>query len=93
MTEVPALWQHELMSHQERKEILRCLIDHIVVMAEKERVDATIVWKSGAKSPVFVWRPRSRHYLIRELRAAANGRGDKGAFGGRQNLDRSEYKY
>ena len=66
-TEVPALWQHEAMSHQERKEILRCLIDHIVVTAEKERVDATIVWKSGAESPVFVWRARSRHHLIREL--------------------------
>lgn len=66
-SELPALWQHEAMSHQERKEILRCLIDHIVVTAEKERLDATIVWKSGAQSPVFVWRPRSRHHLIREL--------------------------
>ena len=59
--------QHEAMSHQERKEIVRCLIDHIVVTAEKERVDATIVWKSGAETPVFVWRARSRHHLIREL--------------------------
>ena len=66
-SELPALWEHEAMSHQERKEILRCLIDHIVVTAGKERVDATIVWKSGAESPVFVWRARSRHHLIREL--------------------------
>src|SRR5262245_31303741 len=44
--EVPALFQHELVTHQEKKEIVRCLIDHIVVMADKERIDATIVWRS-----------------------------------------------
>jgi DNA invertase Pin-like site-specific DNA recombinase len=67
--DVPALFQHELVTHQERKEIVRCLIDHIVVMADKERIDATIVWKSGAKTAVFVWRARSHHHLIRELHA------------------------
>ena len=29
------------------KEILRCLIDHVVVAATKEKIDATIFWKSG----------------------------------------------
>jgi hypothetical protein len=67
--DVPPLFQHELVTHQEKKEIVRCLIDHIVVTADKERIDATIVWKSGAKTPVFVWRARSRHHLIRELHA------------------------
>jgi hypothetical protein len=67
--DVPALFQHEPVTHQEKKEIVRCLIDHIVVTADKERIDATIVWKSGAKTPVFVWRARSRHHLIRELYA------------------------
>ena len=67
--DVPALFQHELVTHQEKKEIVRCLIDHIVVTADNERIDATVVWKSGAKTPVFVWRARSRHHLIRELHA------------------------
>jgi DNA invertase Pin-like site-specific DNA recombinase len=67
--DVPALFQHELVTHQEKKEIVSCLIDHIVVTADNERIDATVVWKSGAKTPVFVWRARSRHHLIRELHA------------------------
>jgi hypothetical protein len=68
-SDVPGLWQHVAVTHQERKEILRCLIDHIVVGATKSRIDATIVWKSGGQTPVFVWRARSRHHLIRELYA------------------------
>ena len=46
-SEVPSLWHHPAVTHQERKEILRCLIDHIVVTATKEKIDATILWKSG----------------------------------------------
>jgi hypothetical protein len=53
-SEVPSLWQDEAMTHQERKEILRCLIDHIVVAVSDEKIDATIVWKAGGKTPVFV---------------------------------------
>jgi hypothetical protein len=68
-SDVPGLWQHAAVTHQERKEILRCLIDHIVVGATKSRIDATIAWKSGGQTPVFVWRARSRHHLIRELYA------------------------
>ena len=68
-SEVPSLWHHETVTDKERKEILRCLIDHIIVGATKERVDATIVWKSGGQTPVVVWRARSHHHLIRELHA------------------------
>ena len=46
-SEVPSLWHHAAVTNQERKEILRCIIDHIVVAASKERIDATIFWKSG----------------------------------------------
>jgi hypothetical protein len=67
-SDVPSLWRHEAITYQERQQILRCLIDHIIVAATKERVDATIVWKSGGQTPVVVWRARSRH-LIRELYA------------------------
>jgi hypothetical protein len=58
-----------MVTQQEKKEILRCLIDHIVVTADNERIDATIVWNSGAKTALFVWRARSRHHLICELHA------------------------
>jgi hypothetical protein len=68
-SDVPSLWRHEAVTHQDRKEILSCLIDHIVVAPAKERIEATIVWKSGAQSAVSFWRARSRHHLIRELHA------------------------
>jgi DNA invertase Pin-like site-specific DNA recombinase len=66
-SEVPALWHHPAVTHQERKEILRCIIDHIVVAATKERIDATIVWKSGEKTPFLIWRGIGCYNLIREL--------------------------
>ena len=68
-SEVPTLWHHEAMTQRERKEILRCLIDSIVVAASKEQLDARILWKSGGNSTLSLWRPRSRHHLIRELHA------------------------
>ena len=49
-SDVPTLWRHEAVTHQERKEILRCVIDHIVIAANKEKIDATIVWKSGSQT-------------------------------------------
>jgi DNA invertase Pin-like site-specific DNA recombinase len=66
-SDVPALWQHEAVHDEERKKILTCLIDHIAVGATKERIDATIFWKSGGQTPFYVWRRSGRHHLIREL--------------------------
>jgi hypothetical protein len=47
----------------------RCLIDHIVVTATKERIDATISWKSGGETPLILWRGIGCYHLIRELHA------------------------
>jgi hypothetical protein len=69
VSDVPNLWHHEAVTHQERKEILRCVVDSIVVVPSREKLDATICWKSGANTSLSVWRPRSRHHLIRELHA------------------------
>ena len=66
-SDVPALWHHPIVTHQERKEILRCLIDHVVVTATKERIDAVIHWKSIAKTPIVIWRGVGCYNLIREL--------------------------
>jgi DNA invertase Pin-like site-specific DNA recombinase len=68
-SEVPALWHNPSVTHQERKELLRCLIDHVVVAATKERIDATIVWKTGRETPLSIWRDVGRYNLIRELHA------------------------
>jgi DNA invertase Pin-like site-specific DNA recombinase len=66
-TEVASLWEHEAVTYSDRQQILRCLIDQIVVTANRERVDATIVWKARSRTSLVVWRGRSRHHLIREL--------------------------
>jgi hypothetical protein len=66
-SDVPELWPHEAVSYEERKQVLRCLIDHILIAASKERIDVTIVWKAGGQTPLFVWRVLGRHNLIREL--------------------------
>jgi DNA invertase Pin-like site-specific DNA recombinase len=66
-SDVPALWHHPVVTHEERKEILRCLIDHIVVTATKEKIDAIIFWKSGAQTPILIWRDVGRYHLIKEL--------------------------
>ena len=68
-SDVPELWDNPAVTHQERKEILRCLIDHILVETSEERIDATMVWKTGARTSLFVWRPLARHQLVRELHA------------------------
>ena len=68
-SDVPTLWHHPLVTHQERKEILRCLIDHIVVAATKERIDAAIFWKAGNETPIRIWRDVGRYNLVRELHA------------------------
>ncbi len=65
--EVPTLWNHPTVTNQERKEILRAVVDHIVVAATKERIDATIYWKSGEPTPFSIWRGIGRYNLIREL--------------------------
>lgn len=66
-SEVPGLWHNEAVTDEERKAILRHLIYHIVITATVERIDATIVWKNGATTPVFVWRAHHRRNLVREL--------------------------
>lgn len=68
-SDLPGLWHHPVVTHQERKEILHCLIDRIVVSSTKERIDATIRWKNGETTPFVIWRATGRYNLIRELHA------------------------
>ena len=68
-SDVPALWHHAEVSNQDRKEILRCLIDGILVSAPKERIDARISWKTGSQTSLTIWRGFGRYNLIRELHA------------------------
>jgi DNA invertase Pin-like site-specific DNA recombinase len=66
---VANLWYHPLVSHQERKELVRCLIEKITVTATKDKIHGTVLWKSGHETSIKVWRQTGRHNLIRELHA------------------------
>ena len=69
-SDVPSLWHHAAVTNQERKEILRCLIDHIVVAATKQRIDAHDFLEIGRPNAAsFIWRGVGRYNLIRELHA------------------------
>ena len=67
--DVPALWAHPLVTNQERKEIRASLIEHVIVRASDEMVEGTIVWVSGARTPVRVWRRAGLLRLIRDRHA------------------------
>src|SRR5262249_19186474 len=65
--EVPTFWHHPGVSNQDRKNILRGVIEEILVKGTRERIDATIVWKTGSQTSLAIWRGFGRYNLIREL--------------------------
>jgi hypothetical protein len=67
--DVPRLWTHPLVTYQDRKDIIRALIERIDVIATKEKIEGVVRWKSGQTTPVLVWLQAGRHNLIRELHA------------------------
>jgi DNA invertase Pin-like site-specific DNA recombinase len=62
--DIPSLWQAPSTTNVERKQILRCLIDRVVVnvRCDSEHVQATIYWKGGYES---------HHEFIRPVRTYA----------------------
>jgi Recombinase len=66
-SDVPTFWNHPDVSNQDRKNILRCVIEEILVKGTRERIDATIVWKTGSQTSLAIWRGFGRYNLIREL--------------------------
>ena len=54
---LPALWATDALSHEQRKKLLRCLIDRVVVHRREEQpevVHTRIVWRGGAVSEIAV---------------------------------------
>lgn len=62
---VPSLWP--LMTHQERKELVGCLIEKITATSTKDRIQGTALWKSGHETSIEVWRHIGRYNLICDL--------------------------
>jgi Recombinase/Recombinase zinc beta ribbon domain len=65
--DVPKLWRNPLVTNQERKDIIRCLVEKIDVFATKEKIEGILRWKSGQETPIKVWLQTGKHNLIREL--------------------------
>jgi DNA invertase Pin-like site-specific DNA recombinase len=52
---LPAIWHHELLSQQQRKALLRCLIDKVVMhRPSPDTVQARIVWRGGETSTLSI---------------------------------------
>jgi DNA invertase Pin-like site-specific DNA recombinase len=65
---ISALWHAADTSAQDRKAIVRCLVDQVVVHVEprSEYVDVTICWHGGFKSQHQVVRPVCRYSQLRD---------------------------
>lgn len=52
---LPVLWHHELLTQRQRKALLRCLIDKVVLhRPEPETVVARIVWRGGETTTLSI---------------------------------------
>jgi hypothetical protein len=67
-SDIPALWSAESTTNADRKEIIRCLVDRIVVTARRdtEYCDVVIHWKGGYTSQHEVVRPVQRLSQMRD---------------------------
>lgn len=68
--DVPLLWAHPAVTFLERKRMLRCLIDQIVVRRTPEAVEATLTWAGGSRTVVRTWRRLGMYHLVRDQHQA-----------------------
>lgn len=62
-TELPVLWHAATTTNADRKEIIRCLIERVVVHADKDSdlLDVTISWQGGFTNQHQLVRPLGRY--------------------------------
>jgi len=68
-SDVPALWHASTTTAQDRKAIVRCLVDRVVigVQGDTEYVDVTIHWAGGFVSQHQVIRPVAEYDQLRDF--------------------------
>jgi len=68
-SDMPALWHAPATTPAERKEIIRCLVEKIIVHVKKdsEYVDATIHWQGGFTSQHEIVRPVASYARMRDF--------------------------
>lgn len=67
---VDTLWQAAGTSAQDRKEIVRCLVERVIVVADKasEDTEVTIVWQGGLTTQHQVARPVATYEQLKDYR-------------------------
>jgi DNA invertase Pin-like site-specific DNA recombinase len=69
--DIPALWNAPATTNVERKQIVRCLVDRVVVhvRCDSEHTEATIHWKGGYESRHEFIRPVKTYAQLRDFEA------------------------
>jgi len=67
--DLPSLWRHSLLTDRERKEMLHCLIDQIVVNRTAFAIEATVHWVDGTDSPIRLLHLGGIRDWVRQLHA------------------------
>lgn len=68
-SDIPALWSAPTTTSADRQEVIRCLIQRIVVNVDNdtEHVDVTIYWHGGFESQHEIVRPVKRYEQLRDF--------------------------
>jgi DNA invertase Pin-like site-specific DNA recombinase len=67
--DIPALWNSPLTSNADRKQIVRCLVERVVVhvRCDSELVDVTLHWAGGYHSQHEIARPVATYAQLRDF--------------------------
>jgi DNA invertase Pin-like site-specific DNA recombinase len=73
-SDIPALWNAPATTNADRKQILRCLVERVVVhvRCDSEYVDATIHWVGGFESQHEIIRAVGTYAQLRDFEALIN---------------------
>ena len=67
---VPKLWHAAETSAQDRKQIIRCLVERVIVVTDRtsEQNEVTIVWQGGLTTQHQIARPVGRYEQLKDYR-------------------------
>ncbi|HPM79613.1 MAG TPA: recombinase zinc beta ribbon domain-containing protein [Candidatus Anammoximicrobium sp.] len=73
-SEIPALWKAPGTTNADRKQMIRCLVERVVVQVrcDSEFVDATIHWAGGYESHHEIVRPVATYAQLRDFEPLMN---------------------
>jgi DNA invertase Pin-like site-specific DNA recombinase len=73
-SDIPALWKAPGTTNADRKEIIRCLVERVVVhvRCDSEFVDVTIHWAGGYESQYEIIRPVGTYAQLRDFEQLMN---------------------